>query len=107
MPEGGTPILVIGDGSWEVPTRADFQAVNAGAATETALATGHAARVNGRAQGVSFEFGNGRVVMLGEAAMMSAQVSGANGEGAMGMNVPGSQDKQFALNVLHWLTRLI
>jgi hypothetical protein len=24
----------------------------------------------------------------------------------MGMNVPGSDDQQFALNVLHWLSRL-
>jgi hypothetical protein len=66
-----------------------------------------AVRNGGRAQGVAFALGKGRVVVLGEAAMMSAQIAGPTGEGRMGMNAPGNQDKQFALNVLHWLTRLI
>jgi len=38
---------------------------------------------------------------------MSAQVSGPSGQGRMGMNVPGSDDKQFVLNVMHWLSGLI
>jgi hypothetical protein len=69
--------------------------------------TNGATAVTGRAQGVAVEIGKGRVVVLGEAAMLSAQVTGADGRGRMGMNVPGNQDKQFALNVLHWLTRLL
>ena len=51
--------------------------------------------------------------MLGEAAMMSAQLAGSGGpDGAgtprqMGMNHPGSDDKQFALNVERWLTGVL
>jgi hypothetical protein len=48
------------------------------------------------------------VVILGEAAMLSAQVVNLPGREPMrmGLNVPGHDDQQFALNVLHWLSRL-
>jgi hypothetical protein len=40
--------------------------------------------------------------------MMSAQIAGGNPEARqsqllMGMNHPGTDDKQFALNVMRWL----
>jgi S1-C subfamily serine protease len=57
----------------------------------------------GRAQGLAFTLGRGRVVILGEAAMLSAQVNGRMGA-PMGMNVPGTDNRQFALNVMHWLS---
>lgn len=62
----------------------------------------------GRAQGLALTLGSGRVVILGEAAMLSAQVAQIPGREPMrmGMNVPGSDDQQFALNILHWLSRL-
>jgi len=111
VPAGGVAILTLGPGAWEMPTRTDALSLNAARGnappTAEALAASHAVKVGGRAQGVAFELGKGRVVVFGEAAMMSAQISGPTGEGRMGMNVPGNQDKQFALNVLHWLTRLI
>jgi hypothetical protein len=58
----------------------------------------------GRAQGVALEQGKGRVVILGEAAMMTAQISGAGDK--FGMNVSGIDNKQLALNIMHWLSRL-
>lgn len=52
-------------------------------------------------------FGEGRVVLFGEAAMFSAQVSGP-GRLPMGMNHPeASQNPQFVLNVAHWLAGLL
>lgn len=60
----------------------------------------------GRAQGIAFEFGRGRVVVLGEAAMLSAQLAGPR-RVQMGMNKPGSDNRQFALNTLRWLTRVL
>jgi hypothetical protein len=62
----------------------------------------------GRAQGLAIRFGSGRVVILGEAGMLSAQVIRIPGRepSYMGMNVPGSDNQQFALNILHWLSRL-
>jgi hypothetical protein len=44
--------------------------------------------------------------MLGEAAMLSAQVAGSENI-RMGMNVPGNDDRQFALNIMHWLSGLL
>jgi len=63
----------------------------------------------GRCQGLAMRFGKSRVVVLGEAAMLSAQriVRPGQPDMLMGMNVPGSDDAQFCLNVLHWLSRLI
>jgi hypothetical protein len=60
----------------------------------------------GRAQALAFKFGKGRVVVQGEAAMLSAQISGSE-KSKMGMNVPGNDNKQYALNVMHWLSGLL
>ncbi|HEV2836256.1 MAG TPA: DUF4350 domain-containing protein [Pyrinomonadaceae bacterium] len=60
----------------------------------------------GRAQAIALKFGKGRVVVQGEAAMLSAQIAGAE-KNKMGMNVPGNDNKQYALNVMHWLSGLL
>ncbi|WNZ25567.1 DUF4350 domain-containing protein [Leptolyngbya sp. NK1-12] len=61
-----------------------------------------------RAQGVALPFGQGRVVILGEAAMISAQlIQSSDGTFLMGMNHPGIDNRQFALNLMHWLSRLL
>jgi hypothetical protein len=60
----------------------------------------------GRAQALAFKFGKGRVVVLGEAAMLSAQLAGSE-KRPMGMNVQGSDNKQLALNIMHWLSGLL
>jgi hypothetical protein len=62
--------------------------------------------VAGQAQGLAFKFGKGRVVMLAEAAMLSAQVAGPENF-RMGMNVSGNDNRQFALNIMHWLSGLL
>jgi len=58
----------------------------------------------GGAQGLAFEYGKGRVVVLGEAAMLTAQVYK---DDHFGINSPDCDNQQFALNVIHWLTRNI
>jgi hypothetical protein len=58
----------------------------------------------GKAQCVAFELGRGRVIVAGEAAMLTAQVEKGH---RFGMNVPGNDNQQFALNVMHWLSRLL
>ena len=55
----------------------------------------------GRAQALALPFGKGRVVVFGEAAMLTAQ------ERNFGMNYPGTDDRQLVLNVMHWLTGLL
>jgi hypothetical protein len=57
----------------------------------------------GRAQGIAMRFGKGRVVFLGEAAMLSAQLIGRD-QRKFGMNRPGIDNRQLALNIMHWLS---
>ena len=89
-PEGSVEILKLADTAIDKPT------YTSEAATPAA----------GRAQAIALKFGKGRVVVQGEAAMLSAQISGPD-KRAMGMNVPGNDDKQYALNLMHWLSGIL
>lgn len=60
----------------------------------------------GRAQGIVMSFGKGRAVVLGEAAMLSAQLGGPD-RMPFGMNRPGIDNRQLALNIVHWLSGLL
>jgi len=63
--------------------------------------------VGGWSQGATRRVGRGRVAFFGEAAMFSAQVTGPQRR-PMGMNAPlATQNAQFALNTLHWLSGLV
>ncbi len=59
----------------------------------------------GRAQGVALDVGKGRVVILGEAGMLSAQRDRRGSP--VGMNFPGYDNRKLALNIMHWLSRLL
>jgi hypothetical protein len=59
----------------------------------------------GHAQCIALNFGKGRVIVLGEAGVLSAQVDPLGFK--MGMNYPGTCDKQFALNIFHWLSGVL
>jgi hypothetical protein len=61
-----------------------------------------AQRPAGRAQGLAFEMGRGRVVVLGEGGMVTAQVSGRL---PYGINSADNDNRQFVLNVMRWLSR--
>jgi hypothetical protein len=60
----------------------------------------------GRAQGIAFRLGKGRVVALGDAAMLSAQVTGSDNQ-PFGMNIPNIDNRQLALNIMHWLSGIL
>ena len=89
-PEGSIEILKLADSATDKP------AYTAETSTPSA----------GRAQAIALKFGKGRLVVHGEAAMLSAQISGAD-KRTMGMNVPGNDNKQYALNLLHWLSGIL
>lgn len=63
------------------------------------------------AQGLAFDYGRGRVVVLGEAGMLSAQLirfppESGQADRRFGMNAaPGNA--QFGLNIMRWLTGLL
>lgn len=84
-PPDASTLLRLPDSAIEyVPNSADLQAHPAGAA-----------------QGLALAWGSGRVVVLGEAAMLTAQVYRGD---PMGLNYPGNDNVTFALNTMHWLT---
>ena len=47
----------------------------------------------------------GSVVVLGEAAMLTAQIAPQGFR--VGMNLPGYGNRQLALNIMHWLSGLL
>jgi hypothetical protein len=50
---------------------------------------------------VALGHGAGRVVVMGDAAELTAQLRGLQ---PAGMNVPGIDNRQMALNIMHWLS---
>lgn len=100
-PEGSAGLLrlsstatdVIPDSIWEEPDMIFF--------TNTFTRFADPVSAAGRYQGIALEFGKGRVVVMGEAAMLTAQVAG---EEKFGMQLPGIDNKQLALNIVHWLS---
>lgn len=89
-PEGATVFLKLGD------TAVDSAPAPAAKGASAA----------GRAQGIAVKFGKGRIVVLGEAGMLSALVSGRE-KNPVGINYPGIDNKQLALNIMHWLSGLL
>ena len=60
--------------------------------------------VNGWTQGLAIRFGRGRLVILADEDMLRAYLDEAGAP--IGMNRPGAANRQFVLNVMHWLTHL-
>lgn len=96
LPKNATPVLTFGSGSISHETR------KAPGITPDSPQVS----IEGWSQGALLTIGKGRVAVFGEAAMFSAQRYGANQSKTMGMNNPdATQNYQFLLNILHWLTR--
>src|SRR5262249_6057862 len=111
VPTGAIALLKLSSTTREAQTPMDLDAED-GALRAGGSFGSHSAAATGRAQGIATNFGQGRLVVLGEAGMFSAQVAripdGARQrEFKFGMNVPGNDDRQFALNVIHWLSGLL
>lgn len=94
-----------GQGGTSVERLPNGQALPAGA-TAAKLSPGKQTSAAGRSQAVAMRFGKGRVVVLGEAALLTAQLSGAD-KTPFGMNRKGIDNRQFGLNIMHWLSRLL
>jgi hypothetical protein len=106
-------VLALGDRAIDHPSPTVEQVRargSPGTAWRTAIAGLPTTSARGRAVALALPHGRGRVFVLGEAGMLSAQaVRNQAGEllGIMGMNVPGLDNKQLALNILHWLTGVL
>ena len=99
VPARATALLKISSDATESFDPEDQHKIAAGLPAGTQL--------EGRAQGIAMPFGKGRVVVFGEAAMLSAQVATLEGQSfKVGINVPGNDNRQFALNAMHSLAGL-
>lgn len=98
-PAGSTPIMLLSDAAFELPP----EAYRGRSDLETMMARAVSAR--GRSMAVALTVGRGRVVVQGEAAMLSAQVIVRPGHDPykFGMNQPGLDNQQYALNLVRWL----
>ena len=112
-PEGATVLLHMTDGARESPDLPTLQALadRLDDAGDPAAAIDELSRPALPAQGLAFEYGRGRVVVLGEAGMLSAQLirypaDSGQPDRRFGMNAaPGNA--RFGLNILHWLSGLL
>jgi hypothetical protein len=101
-PAGTVPFMLLSDSATERPPGpARFE--RSGGNERILMTYGDPRPAGGRGQGIAFELGRGRVVVLGEAGMLRAQ---KDRSGLVGMNVPGYDNRQLALNIMHWLSRL-
>ncbi|MCW4460272.1 DUF4350 domain-containing protein [Sphingomonas sp. BT-65] len=112
-PPGSIALLRFPAEAWEAPDRALLDGSDAALRATKSSAPGMpkgVEAIGGRAQGVAFAHGTGRVVVLGEAGMLSAQLvrlGPGRPQLRIGMNVEGLDNRQFALNVMHWLSRAL
>lgn len=72
---------------------------------EEGVADYKTASAAGRAQGIALQVGKGRVVVLSEAAMLSAEVTPRGLR--FGMTGADTDNRQLALNIMHWLSGLL
>ena len=113
-PDGATVLMAMSDGAREAPNLPILQQIDdriEGAPSTRDAVLAELARPALPAQGLAFVHGVGRVVVLGEAGMLTAQVvrfptESGRADIVFGLQTPGHDDQQFALNVLHWLSRL-
>lgn len=99
VPPGATALMRLSASAYQTSTYAEGKSEPATPGT-----------LLGQAQGIAMDFGKGRVIVVGEAAMFSAQLLKSKSGGRdfrFGMNAPGNDDRQFVLNALHWLSRAL
>ena len=98
-PAGSTPLMNLSDAAVDIPPEALKLAGGPTAMMEKAIPA------KGRSMAVALQVGRGRVVVQGEAGMLSAQIVILPGQEPykFGMNQPGLDNQQYALNVMRWL----
>jgi hypothetical protein len=99
-------VLVFTGQSLKGPTGSDAFLKLADTAVDNVASLGKTVSATGRAQGIAYRLGKGRVVVLGDAAMLSAQVTGSDNR-PFGINVPEIDNRQLMLNIMHWLSGLL
>ena len=103
-PENGMTLLKLGESALNRPATVTVE--KSGGDTNVFINYGEGTPATGYAQAVAIPFVQGRVVILGEAAMLTAQLDGKTNK-PFGMNVSGIDNRQLALNIMHWLSKIL
>jgi hypothetical protein len=114
VPAGATILMKLSPTARNAATPADMDAEDSAVRSPQPSTPAYGSRSTsaaGRAQGLAMPFGTGRIVVLGEAALLSAQIihyaDPKPHDTKIGMNTSGNEDRQFALNIFHWLSGLL
>lgn len=102
-PREATPLLSLSDEAVELPPGKP-EVVRDGGDVRVSMEYGEPVTARGRTQGLALELERGRIVVLGEAGMLRAEHSG---KPPVGMNVDGFDNRQLAINIVHWLSRVL
>jgi hypothetical protein len=105
-------VVAFGGQSLQGPTNSAGFLELGPAAFDYHVASGEKTQAGGRYVGLAFPYGKGRVVVMGEAGMLSAQLmteDGPNGKTThpWGMNWSGIDNRQLALNICRWLSGVL
>jgi hypothetical protein len=103
-PTAAVSFLALSDVATERPPSAP-QLIRDGGDVRVQMEYGDPVSAAGRAQALALELEAGRVVVLGEAGMLRAERN--RYDELTGMNVPGYDNRQLALNIVHWLSRIL
>lgn len=111
-PPDAVVLMRLGETAREAPDNAALGVAAQAIAAKDELTLGQFPSVAGRAQGLAMRFGRGRVIVLGEAGMLSAQVvrfpaGDPRQEIRLGMNVAGYDNQKFATNLVRWLAGVL
>jgi len=85
----------------EVKTGVTLASIGGGKEGDIHLELGAERPAVGWGQGLALRHGAGKVVVLGDATMLTALLEG---EDKVGMNRRGNDNRKLALNILHWLS---
>ena len=98
-PKGSMPLMILSGDAYDLPPAA------LALRGDPAAMMAKAVSAKGRSMAVALEVGKGRAVIQAEAAMLSAQIIVQPGREPylFGMNQPGLDNQQFALNEMRWL----
>lgn len=102
VPDGAVALLRLSPTAVDRPP--SIQVDSSGMSSRVEVSWGPPRPATDRCQALALELGRGRVVVLGDAAMFAAQIDGGR---KVGMNHPGADNRQLALNVVRWLARAI
>jgi len=103
-PSQAVPLLLLSETAIEYPP-GQPRVERSGGDVRVHMDYGEPRPAANRAQALAMEYGRGRIVMLAESGMLRARKE--KGGRMTGMNAAGYDNRQFALNILHWLSRAI